>query len=255
MNDSVISATYSDLADRHVLVTGGASGIGAAIAEAFFGQGARVSFLDIVDPAEALLALPGATARRGFERCDLRDPPTLEKAVKACRERFGGVEVLVNNAARDDRHTLAEADAALWDDLMAVNLRAAHLAARAVARDMVDAGRGAIINLSSNSFLLGLAGYPVYATAKAGLMGLTKVLARELGPHGVRVNGLAPGWVMTERQRRLWATPEALEACLEAQCLKREIEPEDIANACLFLASNASRMMTGQMLVVDGGRA
>ena len=137
---------------------------------------------------------------------------------------------------------------------MAVNLRAAHLAARAVASDMVAASKGAIINLSSNAFLLGLSGYPVYATAKAGLMGLTKALARELGVHGIRVNCLVPGWVMTERQKSLWVTPAALEDCLRAQCLKDEIEPDDIANACLFLASTVSRMMTGQMLVVDGGR-
>jgi NAD(P)-dependent dehydrogenase (short-subunit alcohol dehydrogenase family) len=125
---------------------------------------------------------------------------------------------------------------------------------RLAARDMVGSGRGAIVNLSSNAFMLGLAGYPVYATAKAGLLGLTKALARELGIHGVRVNCLVPGWVMTDRQKRLWVTPEALKDCLEAQCLKSEIEPEDIADACLFLASNASRMMTGQTLVVDGGR-
>lgn len=248
------SAAYPDLADRHVLVTGGASGIGAAIVEAFLGQGARVSIIDVAEPVVSLLAHAGAEEAFGAELCDLRDPAALDRAVDSCRARFGDVEILVNNAACDDRHTLAEADAALWDDLMAVNLRAAHLAARSVARDMVAAGKGAIVNLSSNAFLLGLAGYPVYATAKAGLMGMTKALARELGVHGIRVNCLVPGWVMTERQKSLWVTPDALEECLRAQCLKHEIKPVDIANACLFLTSTASRMMTGQMLVVDGGR-
>ena len=249
-----ILTSYPDLLDHHVLVTGGASGIGAAMVEAFIGQGAKVSVLDVTDPDKALLALPAAIGALGFERCDLRDAAAIENAIDATRARFGAIEILVNNAARDDRHTLEDADCALWDDLMAINLRAAHLASRLVARDMVEKGQGAIVNLSSNAFMLGLAGYPVYATAKAGLVGLTKASARELGVHGIRVNCLVPGWVMTERQKHLWVTPETLKDCLDAQSLKSEIEPEDIANACLFLASNASRMMTGQMLVVDGGR-
>jgi NAD(P)-dependent dehydrogenase (short-subunit alcohol dehydrogenase family) len=254
VNGNLVSATYSDLAGRHVLVTGGASGIGAAIVTAFLGQDARVSILDIAKPDKSLLALPRAVAALGAECCDLRDPSALERAVDACRARFGAIDILVNNAARDDRHTLENADAMLWNDLMAINLRSAHLASRTVVHDMAAAGEGVIVNLSSNAFILGLTGYPVYATAKAGLMGLTKVLARELGVRGIRVNCLVPGWVMTERQKALWATPEALEECLGAQCLKQKIEPEDIANACLFLASHVSRMMTGQMLVVDGGR-
>jgi galactose dehydrogenase len=251
---SHVSASYPDLADRHVLVTGGASGIGAAIAEAYLDQGARVSILDIAKLCDALLAHPRAAEALNAEYCDLRDPADLESAVDACRAHFGAIHILVNNAACDDRHELEDADAALWDGLMAINLRAAHLATRTVARDMLVSGDGAIVNISSNAFLLGLTGYPVYATAKAGLMGLTKALARELGGNGIRVNCLVPGWVMTERQKDLWLTPEALEACLNAQSLKQTIEPQDIASACLFLTSDASRMMTGQMLVVDGGR-
>lgn len=251
---SAVVATYSDLAGRHVLVTGGASGIGAAMVQAFLGQGANVSILDVADPDETLLSLYAAARALCFERCDLRDPQAIEGAIGSVRTRFGAVEVLVNNVACDDRHTLEDANAVLWDDLMAINLRAAHLVARAVARDMTSMRRGAIVNLSSNAFMLGLAGYPVYATAKAGLVGLTKALARELGLHGIRVNCLVPGWVMTGRQKRLWVTPEALQECLAAQCLKSEIMPDDIANACLFLASEASRMVSGQTLVVDGGR-
>ncbi|WP_293551109.1 SDR family oxidoreductase [Parvibaculum sp.] len=251
---NALLASYPDLTGRHVLVTGGASGIGAVMVEAFLGQGANVSILDIADPDETLLALPAAAKALRVERCDLRDPQMIESAIASVRARFGAVEILVNNAARDDRHALEDANATLWDDLMAINLRAAHLTSRAVAPDMISMGSGAIVNLSSNAFMLGLVGYPVYATAKAGLVGLTKALARELGPHGIRVNCLAPGWVMTGRQKRLWVTPEALNDCLAAQCLKSEIMPEDIANACLFLASSASRMMSGQTLVVDGGR-
>lgn len=242
--------TYPDLHGRHVVVTGGATGIGASIASAFLAQGARVSVLDIVSSE----APPPSGAHYAFEWCDLRDPSAISATLESCRSRLGPVEILVNNAARDDRHTLEVADAALWDDLMAINLRAAHLAARAAVPDMLGQGHGVIINLSSNSFLLGLEGYPVYTTAKAGLLGLTKALARELGHHRIRVNCLAPGWVMTEKQKRLWVTPEARQKCLDAQCLKQEIEPEDIASPCLFLASDASRMMTGQMLIVDGGR-
>ena len=241
---------YVDIENRHVLVTGGASGIGASIVHEFRRQGAHVSILDILPPPPDVLADQGIR----FTRCDLRKPSELEAAVEARRESFGPIEILINNAAHDHRHSLSEADCALWDDLMAVNLRAAHLACRAVQDDMCTAGWGVIVNLSSNSFLLGLAGYPVYATAKAGLWGMTKALARELGGHNVRVNCLVPGWVMTERQRKEHVTPEALESCLNEQCLKEALEPKDIANGCLFLASDASRMMTGQMLVIDGGR-
>jgi galactose dehydrogenase len=255
VNDSTQFASYRDLAGRHVLVTGGASGIGAAITAAFIDQGSRVSILDLADPDESLLMHPRAEESLCFERCDLRNSSALERAVDVSRDRFGSIGVLVNNAARDDRHCLEDADSKLWDDLMSINLRAAHLATRAVSRDMVSAGGGVIINLSSNAFLLGLSGYPVYVTAKAGLMGMTKALARELGDHAIRVNCLVPGWVMTDRQKALWVTPVALEECLSAQSLRREIEPGDIASACLFLASQASRMMTGQMLVIDGGRA
>lgn len=248
---SACTAVYSDLRNRHVVVTGGASGIGGAISEAFLGQGARVSVLDLVEPQFS----HKHNGQLAFEECDLRSPFALDSAFITCRSRCGPVDILVNNAARDDRHSLEAANATLWDELMAINLRAAHLACRAALPDFLTLGKGTIVNLSSVAFLLGLDGYPVYATAKAGLMGLTKALARELGMRQIRVNCLVPGWVMTERQRQLWASPEAVQQCLDSQCLKSEIEPDDIANACLFLASDASRMMTGQMLVVDGGRS
>lgn len=243
----MITVSYNDLAGKHVLVTGGASGIGAAIVSAFHGQRAKVSILDLIDPDTA----SGAMA---FERCDLRDPRQIESSTLKVYTRIGPIDVLINNAANDSRHTLSEIDSDRWDDLIAVNLRASFLTARAVSAGMVKVGSGNIINISSNCFLLGLAGYPVYATAKAGLWGMTKALARELGPGGVRVNCLAPGWVATERQKNEWMTPDALAECLDGQCIKRVIVPDDIAQACLFLASDASRMIAGQMLVVDGGR-
>jgi NAD(P)-dependent dehydrogenase (short-subunit alcohol dehydrogenase family) len=241
------AAVYPDLAGRHAIVTGGSSGIGAAIAAALLQQGARVAILDLQPP-------PPELANANYLRCDLRDPDAIATVVSLAMAEWGSFDILVNNAARDDRHTLAEVDSAMWDELMAVNLRSAFMTSRAVSAGMRRQGHGKIINLSSNSFLLGLAGYPVYATAKAGLWGMTKALARELGTAGIRVNCLIPGWVMTERQRERWVTPEALAECLAAQSIKEEIMPEDIADACLFLAADASRMMTGQMMIVDGGR-
>jgi NAD(P)-dependent dehydrogenase (short-subunit alcohol dehydrogenase family) len=241
------AAVYPDLAGRHALVTGGSSGIGAAISAALLQQGARVAILDLLQP-------PPELANANYLRCDLRDPDAISSVVSLAMAEWGSFDILVNNAARDDRHTLAEVDSAMWDELMAVNLRSAFMTSRAVSAGMRRQGHGRIINLSSNSFLLGLAGYPVYATAKAGLWGMTKALARELGTAGIRVNCLIPGWVMTERQRERWVTPEALAECLAAQSIKEEIQPTDIADACLFLAADASRMMTGQMMIVDGGR-
>ncbi len=239
--------SYNDLADKHVLVTGGASGIGEAIVTAFVGQRAKVSILDLINP-ETVADVAA------FEQCDLRDPRQLESSVIKTRTRVGPIDILVNNAASDNRHSLSEVDSARWDDIIAINLRASFLTARAVSAEMVKAGSGNIVNISSNCFLLGLAGYPVYATAKAGLWGMTKALARELGSAGVRVNCLVPGWVATERQKSEWMTPDALADCLESQCIKQVIAPDDIAQACLFLTSDASRMITGQMLIVDGGR-
>lgn len=245
----MITVSYNDLRDKHVLVTGGASGIGASLVSAYRQQSARVSVLDI-RPARA----SDAHATIHHVACDLRDARQIDAGVTECQEKFGPVDVLINNAADDSRHDLVDVDSARWDDMMAVNLKAAFLIARAVAAAMTTAGSGNIINISSNCFLLGLAGYPVYATAKAGLWGMTRALARELGTAGVRVNCLVPGWVATERQQQDWMTPEALTACLDSQCLKQVIVPEDIAQACLFLSSSASRMISGQMLIVDGGR-
>ena len=249
---------YPDLDGRHVFVTGGGSGIGAYFVHAFATQGARVSFVSLhADAGEALCAAVAAAGapRPSFTACDIRDAGALQAVISARAEAAGPVSVLINNAARDQRHTVDSLDVAGWDDLMATNLRPQFFAIQSVAAEMKARGDGAIINVGSNSANLGLAGYPAYVTAKAAITGLTKALARELGPHGVRVNALIPGWVMTAKQKALWVTPEGLAECLDQQSLKRTIDGEDVAEAALFLASRAAGMITGQALIVDGGRA
>jgi galactose dehydrogenase len=251
-------ASYAELAGQHVFISGGGSGIGAHLVDAFAAQGAQVSFVSLPsDPGHALCDV--VAQRRGmrpqFQPCDLRDLGALESTMAQLAERMGPITVLINNAARDDRHTLEGLDPAGWDDLINTNLRPYFFTAKAVAAPMRTARRGSIINMGSNSANLGLGGYPAYVTAKAGIVGLTKALARELGPDGIRVNALIPGWVMTARQLALWATPAARAECLAQQGLKRMVEGSDIAAAALFLASEAAAMITGQSLIVDGGRA
>jgi NAD(P)-dependent dehydrogenase (short-subunit alcohol dehydrogenase family) len=249
---------YPDLDGRHVFITGGGSGIGAYFVHAFASQGARVSFVSLhADAGEALCAAVAATGapRPVFTACDIRDAGALQAVIAARTAAAGPVSVLINNAARDQRHTVETLDVAGWDDLMATNLRPQFFSIQSVVTAMKAAGEGSILNVGSNSANLGLAGYPAYVTAKAAITGLTKALARELGPHGIRVNALVPGWVMTQKQKALWVTPEGLAECLEQQSLKRTIDGEDVAEAALFLASRAAGMITGQALLVDGGRA
>ncbi|MDI5892880.1 SDR family NAD(P)-dependent oxidoreductase [Halomonas rhizosphaerae] len=248
--------TFGDLKGQSVFITGGGSGIGAALTEGFLAQGARVAFVGLSDAGEFCDAMEAKYANRPlFIECDIRDVAALEAAVARARETHGPIGVLVNNAARDTRHSLEEWSVEEWDDAIATNLRPQFFTAQQVAPDMRALGGGAIINLSSNSVHLGLSGYPTYVTAKAGILGLTRALARELGGDAIRVNCLIPGWVMTERQKALWVNDADLKECLEQQCLKEAIPVEDMVGPCLFLASNASRMMTGQELIVDGGRA
>lgn len=258
MTDSTITPSYhfKNLKNASVFITGGGSGIGAALTEGFLAQGAKVAFVDISDATPFCEHLESRySCKPLFIPCDIRDIGVLQTAIDQAREAHGPITILVNNAAQDTRHNLDSLSVEEWDNSIATNLRPQFFTAQAVANDMKQAKQGAIINLSSNSFLLGLSGYPAYVTAKAGIMGLTKALARELGSHGIRVNSLVPGWVMTDRQKKLWVTPEALDECLAEQCLKETIAPEDIAASCLFLASDAARMITGQALIVDGGRA
>ncbi|RME64035.1 MAG: SDR family oxidoreductase [Alphaproteobacteria bacterium] len=248
---------YPDLKGQSVFITGGGSGIGAYFVHAFAAQGAKVAFVSLSEaPAhtlcEAVAAATGLTPH--FTACDIRDIAALQDAIAAAAAQNGPIGVLINNAARDTRHRIDELDVAGWDDSLDTNLRPHFFAAQAVAQAMRARGEGAIINVGSNSANLGLAGYPAYVTAKAAIVGLTRALARELGPEGVRVNALIPGWVMTARQKALWVTPDAIEECLAQQSLKRTIMGEDVAHAALFLASRAAAMITGQSLIVDGGR-
>lgn len=254
MTPDTRDAVYPDLRGASVLVTGGGSGIGAALTEGYLRQGAKVAFLQRSDGGAFCDAMERATGVRPlFVACDLTDVAALEAAVARAAEAHGAPAVLVSNAANDVRHATLDTTVEDWDRNQAINLRAYFFAAKAVIPGMRAAGGGAIVNLSSISYMMGNAGYPSYVTANAGITGLTRALAREFGPDGIRVNALMPGWVLTEKQRRLWATPADLAAHLDKQCLKEHLAPQDIAGGCLFLSSRASRMMTGQALVVDGG--
>lgn len=246
--------SYPDLAGASVFITGGGSGIGAALTEGFLRQGARVAFVQRSDASAFVDRMERETGHRPwFLACDITDTPALRAAVVAAATANGPITVLVNNAANDERHGTLDVTEAYWDRCIAINLKAYFFAAQAVLPGMRAAGGGSIINVSSISYMMGNAGYPVYTTANSGINGLTRSLAREFGPDRIRVNALAPGWVMTERQQRLWVTPEALAGHVGRQCLKDTLVPEDIVAGMLFLGSSASRMMTGQALVIDGG--
>lgn len=248
----VSAARYPDLAGRGVIVTGGASGIGAAMVRGLAEQGARVGFVDLDAGAAADLAAdlpPGAA----YEICDLRDAAALGAALARLAERIGPVRGLVNNAARDDRHDWRAVTPEYWDERMATNLRHMFFAIQALAPGMIAAGGGAIVNMGSSSWMEGMGGMPAYTTAKAAVHGLTRSMARDLGPDRIRVNTLVPGWVMTERQRALWVTQEALAARRARQCLPELIQPEHVARMALFLLSDQSEMCSAQVFIVDGG--
>ncbi len=247
-------AIYPSLKDRTVLVTGGGSGIGEAIVRQFVGQGSRVGFIDIdVRASDQLLADLPADAKVHFEPADLRDIAALRRAVAGIREALGPITILVNNAARDDRHTIAEVTPEYWDERIAVNLKHQFFAAQAIAPDMTEAGGGSIVNIGSVSWVIGQGNMPCYTTAKSAIQGLTRALARDLGPNNVRVNSILPGWIMTQRQRDLWLTPEGEAEIMQRQCLKRKLVPDDIARVVLFFAADDSGACTNQNYIVDGG--
>ncbi len=243
-------ATYPSLKNESVIVTGGATGIGASIVSHFADQGARVSFLDI--DSQAGEALATATGTRFFN-CDLRDIEALRTAIAQIESDLGAPLALVNNAARDDRHAIEDVTPEFWDERMATNLRHQFFAAQAVVPAMRKRKRGAIINLGSVSWMLSLGNMPAYLTAKSAIHGLTRGLARDLGPHHIRVNCVVPGWIMTERQISLWLTPEAEADIARSQCLPDKLYPADVARMVLWLAADDSRMVTAQNFVVDGG--
>ena len=256
MDTDFLNAAYPSLRDRVVFVTGGGSGIGASLVEHFCAQGALVSFVDLAEDASRTLVEAIASAGHrppDFLPCDLRDVAALQDAVARTQVNHGPIRVLLNNAGNDDRHRTEEVTVAYWDDRMAVNLRHQFFAAQAVRPQMRDAGGGSIVNFGSITWLVGDGDCPAYVTAKAAITGMTRALAREFGPERIRVNCMLPGWVMTERQMRLWLTPEGERQIAERQCLPDRLHAPDIARMALFLAADDSRMCTSQNFIVDGG--
>jgi NAD(P)-dependent dehydrogenase (short-subunit alcohol dehydrogenase family) len=250
-------ASYPSLKDRAVFVSGGGSGIGASIVEHFAGQGAKVGFVDIDEPASTALVKKISAAGLPaplFLKADVRDVKAYQAAIAEVAAKRGTITVLINNAARDDRHDLADVTPDFWDERIAVNLRHQFFAIQAVAPGMKAAGGGSIVNFSSISYHTMTARLSVYEAAKAAVIGLTRGLARDLGPDKIRLNAITPGWIMTQRQIDLWLTPEAEADLMKAQCLKEKVYPPDIARMALFLASDDSRLISAQNFVVDGGR-
>jgi len=252
-----VYARYPSLTDRTVLITGGATGIGASFVENFAAQGARVAFFDIDETAGDALAdeLGDSRHKPLFARCDLADIDALQKAIADVRAALGPIAVLVNNAANDKRHKVEDVTTESFDAGIAVNVRHQFFAAQAVVDDMKAAGGGSIINLGSISWMLKNGNLPVYLMAKSAVQGLTRGLARDLGPFQIRVNALVPGWVMTEKQKRLWVDDAGRRAIKDGQCIDAELMPDDLARMALFLAADDSRMITAQDLIVDGGWA
>ena len=247
-------ATFHDLEGASVFITGGGAGIGAGLTEGFVAQGARGAFVQRSDASAFAEELGDRHGNRPlFMPCDVTDIAALRGCIGEAARAHGPVTVLVNNAANDQRHAMEGYTVEEWDRAQAINLRPHYFTAQAVVPGMRAAGGGSIVNFSSISYMMGTAGYVSYMSAKAAITGLTRGLARELGPDNIRVNALMPGWVLTSRQLDLWATPEDLAAHLERQCLKEHLHEPDIVGGTLFLASKASRMMTSQALVIDGG--
>jgi len=256
MTPNQAMTTYPSLGNAVVLITGGASGIGAAMVESFALQGSRVAFLDLADDSASRL-VDGLTSRAPhrpvYLHCDLTDIAALRSAMQEAEKRLGPIRVLVNNAANDDRHRFEDVTSEYWDERMNVNLRHHFFSIQAVAPGMTRAGGGSIINMSSISWIIPSTGLPAYVTAKAAIVGLTRTMSRELGGANIRVNTISPGAIMTERQRRLWMTPDYLAKVIACQSLKRELLPDDVARLALFLASDDSSGITGQNFLIDGG--
>jgi D-xylose 1-dehydrogenase len=247
-------AIYPSLQGKTVFITGGASGIGAAFVEAFHRQGSRVAFVDIAKEAGEQLA-DQCGSNMWFGHCDVTDTPALQASIAAAAETLGPITILINNAAHDQRHTLEEMTPDYWDDRIAVNLKHQFFASQAVAPMMKRAGSGAIINMGSTSWKMGLGGMVAYTASKSAVTGLTRSLARDLGPYNIRVNTLLPGWTMTERQLSLYMTPAGEKALMHFQCLKRKLYPADMAKVALFLASDEAGACTNQDFIADGGWA
>ena len=249
-------ANFASLKGKRVFVTGGGSGIGEAIVSAFAEQGAKVAFIDIA--VDESLALCERLKKEGyapplFRACDIRDIPALQNTMNTMAAEIGDFDVLVNNAANDQRHKLEDVTVEYWDDRIAINQRPMFFACQSVAPGMKRKGGGSIINIGSTSWHISGGGYPVYTTTKAAVSGLTRGLARDLGPHNIRVNTVTPGWVMTERQLKLWVDEKGEKLIDESQCLPGRVRPWHVAQMVLFLAADDSAMCTAQEYIVDGG--
>jgi len=245
-------AIYPSLSGRTAFVTGGASGIGEQIVRGFAAQGTRVGFLDLDRQRGSKLCEELGT-NVAFETCDLRDIGQMKAGFAALEGRLGSATILVNNAARDDRHRWQDVTPDYWDERFATNLRHFFFAIQTIAPGMITAGGGSIINMGSNSWWEAGGGFPAYATAKSAAHGLTRTMARDLGQYRIRVNTVVPGWIMTERQKQLWASPEALEAHRRRQCLPDLIDPVYVARMVLFLASDDAAMCTASNYMVEAG--
>lgn len=246
-------AVYPSLNNKVVVVTGGGSGIGESITRSFIKQGAKVAFLDFNEKDSMKLINDLNTDNLHFEFCDLRDIEQLKNSIKKISSKFGPIQILVNNAARDDRHSLQSVTSEYFDERIATNLKHQLFASQAVVSDMEKNGGGAIINMGSTSWMIGQGGMPCYTTAKSAIQGLTRGLARDLGPKNIRVNCVVPGWIMTERQVDMWLTPESEKELMDRQCIKRKLFPKDIARFVLFMASEEASACSNQSFVVDGG--
>lgn len=249
-------AVFPDLVDCGVVITGGASGIGAALVEGFVRQGARVAYIDNDAYTGEKVSSELADCGRHppvFLPADLREADAIAGLIDRAADVLGGLKVLINNAARDDRQTFGTVTSADWDENLSVNLKPVFFTSQAAAPHLKAAGGGAIINFSSIAYLLNMGEVPAYAAAKAGIVGLTKSLAGQLGPSGIRVNAILPGMVVTERQKALWLTDETIEAMRQKQCIRETLDADDLVGPCLYLASDCSAKMTAQTMIIDGG--
>ena len=249
--DQATFATYPSLKGKTIFITGGASGIGFELVRGFAAQGANVGFVDVHESNSK--ALSDTAVNITHEICDLTNIEALQEALAKLASRLGPATVLVNNAANDDRHNWQDVTPAYWDERLQTNLRHQFFAIQCVAPGMITAGGGSIINMGSNSWHETGGGFPAYATSKAAIHGLTRTMARDLGQHRIRVNTVVPGWIMTDRQKDLWATPEALESQRQRQCLPDLIEPIYVARMVIFLASDDAFMCSANNYMVEGG--
>ena len=249
-------ASYPSLENKVVIITGGASGIGESIVEQFVIQKSKVAFIDIEEKlAKNLIERINKkyNTKPLFIKCDLKNIFELKDSIQQVKQDLGPISILINNAANDERHNIDDVTSEYWDDRMNINLKHYFFAIQSVYKDMKKLGKGTIVNIGSFSWMKGQGGMPGYTTAKSAIMGLTRTLARDLGIYNIRVNCIVPGWIITDRQKKLWLTPEIEKQQLEDQCIKRMLVPEDISKAVLFFASDQSSGCTAQNYVIDGG--